>query len=43
MSNLTSDPNTKTSTLDTTAKLRENINHIEKFGLAPNVIPHIDS
>ena len=43
MSNLTSDPNAETSTLDGAAELRENMNYIEKFELSPSVTQHIDS
>ena len=42
MSNSISDPNAKTSTLDATAKLIENMNYIEKFRLPPSVAPYID-
>ena len=43
MSNLLSNPNAKTSTLDAAAKLRENMNYIKKFGLSLSVAPHIGS
>lgn len=36
MSNLTSNPNVKTNTLDVTIELRDNMNYIEKFGLPPS-------
>lgn len=43
MSNLISDPNTKTSILDAAADLRENINYIEKLRLFPSVAKYINS
>ena len=42
MSNLTSDPNAETSTLDIATELRENINYIKIFGLSLSVTQHID-
>ena len=43
MSNLASNLNAETSTLDAAADLIENMNCIEKFGLPPSVAQHIDS
>ena len=43
MSNPASNPNAKTSILDTAIDLRENMNYIKKFGLLPNVAQYIDS
>lgn len=43
MSNSISNSNAKTSILNATAKLRENINYIEKFGLPPSVTQYINS
>lgn len=43
MSNSISNSNAKTSTLDTVAKLRDNINYIEKFGLLLSVAQQINS
>lgn len=43
MSNLISNLNAKTSILDITIELRENINYIKKFGLPPNVTQYINS
>ena len=42
MSNLISDPNAKTSTLNAAAELKENMNYIKKFRLPPSVAPYID-
>ena len=41
MSNLISNPNSKTSTLDAAAE-RENLNYIAKFRLPANVAHHIN-
>ena len=43
MSNLVSDSNVKTSTLDTAIDLRKNMNYIKKFRLPPSVAQYINS
>ncbi len=43
MSNLASDPNAETNTLDVVADLRKNMNCIEKFRLHPSITQQIDS
>ena len=43
MSNSISNQNAKTSTLNTVAQLRENINCIKKLGLPLSIVQHINS
>ena len=38
MFHLINNSNTKNNILDTTIKLRKNMNYIKKFGLFPNIV-----